>query len=176
LGTAATTGTLSANSAISNDGTLIINRSNAVVQGTDFSASPLAGVGSFVQAGTGTTTLTAANTYTGFTTVNAGTLLVNGSISGNTTQVFTGGTLGGTGTVGEVNVFDGIPGSRRQCRHVEHRPGDSRFELYAQVRTGPGRRGRRRCQRFAQCHRLSRPRRHAQCHGVARFSPMVLIA
>jgi autotransporter-associated beta strand protein len=54
------------------------------------------------QAGAGTTTLTAANTYTGGTTVNAGTLLVNGSNTAATTGAYTvnnGGTLAGTGTL-----------------------------------------------------------------------------
>ena len=57
--------------------------------------------------GTGKTTLTANNTYTGITTVNAGTLSVNGSIASSTTTVNAGGTLGGTGTVGTVNINGG---------------------------------------------------------------------
>ncbi|MPZ38514.1 MAG: autotransporter outer membrane beta-barrel domain-containing protein [Rhizobiales bacterium] len=46
----------------------------------------------------GTTVLTAANTYTGPTTISGGTLRVNGSITSPTT-VNAGGTLGGTGTI-----------------------------------------------------------------------------
>ena len=49
--------------------------------------------------GAGTNILAAANTYTGNTTVSAGTLLVNGSTSTGAVTV-NGGTLGGTGTVG----------------------------------------------------------------------------
>lgn len=52
--------------------------------------------------GTGTFTLTGANLHTGFTTVEAGTLMVTGSISGPSNV--TGGTLAGTGTVGAVTV------------------------------------------------------------------------
>jgi T5SS/PEP-CTERM-associated repeat protein/autotransporter-associated beta strand protein len=56
--------------------------------------------------GLGTLTLTGANTYLGATTINAGTLLVNGSITSATT-VNTGATLGGIGTVGTVTVKNG---------------------------------------------------------------------
>lgn len=66
-----------------------------------------AGIFSLVKSGTGTLTLTNTSTYTGTTTVNAGTLLVNGSISGSAFAV-NGGTLGGTdGTVGPVTVNAG---------------------------------------------------------------------
>ena len=53
--------------------------------------------------GTGTLTISGnGNTYTGGTTVTAGTLLVNGTIVGNTTV--TVGTLGGSGKAGNVTV------------------------------------------------------------------------
>jgi T5SS/PEP-CTERM-associated repeat protein len=51
----------------------------------------------------GTTILTAANTYTGTTTVTGGTLLINGNQSaatGAVTVTNSGTTLGGTGTIG----------------------------------------------------------------------------
>lgn len=44
------------------------------------------------------------HTYTGMTIVNAGTLLVNGSLSGGLTSVDDGGTLSGTGTLAETVV------------------------------------------------------------------------
>jgi autotransporter-associated beta strand protein len=50
--------------------------------------------------GAGTFTLGNTNTYTGTTTVEGGTLVVNGSIAGSTNV--TGGTLAGTGTVRAV--------------------------------------------------------------------------
>jgi len=78
LGTGGTTGSLSTSSAITNNATLAINRSNAVAQGTDFN-SVISGTGTFVQAGTGTTTLSGANTYTGGTRANLGTLVLSGS-------------------------------------------------------------------------------------------------
>ena len=63
--------------------------------------------------GIGTQTLTAANAYTGVTTVNSGTLLVNGSIGSGNTTVAALGTLGGAGTIGGVTTANGQidPGS-----------------------------------------------------------------
>jgi autotransporter-associated beta strand protein len=55
-----------------------------------------------VQAGTGTTTLAGTHTYTGNTLVNAGTLLVNGSVASSSTVVNTNGSLGGSGTVASI--------------------------------------------------------------------------
>ena len=55
----------------------------------------------------GTLILSGANTYHGATTVEAGTLLVDGSISNSTTTVQNGGTLGGHGTTGAVTVQSG---------------------------------------------------------------------
>ena len=54
------------------------------------------------KAGSGTLILAGANTYTGQTTVSAGTLLINGNESAATGPVVvnTGGTLGGVGTIG----------------------------------------------------------------------------
>lgn len=63
--------------------------------------------GGLVKQGTGSLTLTSANTYNGMTTVSNGTLLVNGSILADAT-VAPGGTLGGIGNSGgSVNVAAG---------------------------------------------------------------------
>ena len=51
----------------------------------------------------GTLVLNSHNTYTGTTTISGGTLLVNGSQPASP-MVLTGGNLGGTGTVGTINV------------------------------------------------------------------------
>lgn len=69
-------------------------------------ADPGAVGGSLVKAGTGTFTLSGANTYTGPTIVNQGTLVVDGSVVSAVT-VNNGGTLGGTGQVGGVTVSNG---------------------------------------------------------------------
>ncbi|WP_395397576.1 autotransporter-associated beta strand repeat-containing protein [Novosphingobium sp. BL-8A] len=58
----------------------------------------------------GTTALTANNSYTGATTISGGTLRINGDQSAATglTSVLAGGTLGGSGIVGgDVTVADG---------------------------------------------------------------------
>ena len=65
------------------------------------------GAGALTKSGSGTWTLSGANTYTGATTVNAGTLFVNGSTaSGSAVTVNNSGTvLGGTGTInGSVSI------------------------------------------------------------------------
>ena len=72
-------------------------------------SSAISGVGgSLTQNGAGTTVLSATNTYTGNTTVSAGTLTVNGAIkSTTTTTVSSGATLSGTGTVGTAILNSG---------------------------------------------------------------------
>lgn len=57
--------------------------------------------------GNGTLVLTAANTYTGPTTVNRGTLLIDGSITSPTT-VNSGAALGGSGTIAADVINNGI--------------------------------------------------------------------
>lgn len=62
--------------------------------------------GNVTKSGNGTTTFTGNNTYTGTTSVNAGTLRINGTNSGGGTfSVSSGATLGGTGSIaGALNV------------------------------------------------------------------------
>jgi autotransporter-associated beta strand protein len=96
LGNGGTTGTLSTSSAIVTNGTFAINRSNTVAQGTDFSGAAITGTGGFSQIGSGTTTLSAANTYTGATTIAAGTLGLSGAserIANTSNLVLAGGTF-----------------------------------------------------------------------------------
>jgi autotransporter-associated beta strand protein len=57
--------------------------------------------------GAGALILAAANTYTGPTTVSAGTLVVNGSIASSAVTVNSGATLSGTGTVGGLTINSG---------------------------------------------------------------------
>jgi autotransporter-associated beta strand protein len=108
LGNGGTTGSIV--SAVTDNGTLIFDRSNSYAF-----AGTISGTGNVQQNGSGTTILTAASSYTGPTVVNAGTLEIDGSI-GNTSGVTvnSGGILSGTGMVGPTSVMDGgtlAPGS-----------------------------------------------------------------
>ncbi|MGY4290079.1 autotransporter-associated beta strand protein [Bradyrhizobium sp. LM2.7] len=77
LGNGSTSGSITGN--VLNNGTLAFNRSD-----TTIFAGLVAGTGSLTQAGTGTTTLTVNNTYSGGTTISAGTLqLGNGGTAGS---------------------------------------------------------------------------------------------
>ncbi|WP_250633919.1 autotransporter-associated beta strand repeat-containing protein [Pinirhizobacter soli] len=77
LGDGGTTGSVAGN--IVDNGTLAVNHSNDI-----FFLTPITGSGALVQRGAGRTVLSAANTYTGGTTINAGTLQVgNGFTSGS---------------------------------------------------------------------------------------------
>ena len=73
---------------------------------------------SVVKAGTGTWTLSGANTYSGTTAVNGGTLLINGNSSAttNTFTVAAGAFLGGSGTIGGTVLLNAtaglVPGGR----------------------------------------------------------------
>jgi autotransporter-associated beta strand protein len=77
----------------------------------DFSADVPIINGALIKSGPGTMRLTAVSTYTGGTTVSAGTLLVNttaGSGTGLGSVTVNGGTLGGTGTIaGAVAILPG---------------------------------------------------------------------
>lgn len=103
LGSGGTTGGITGD--VVNNAALVFNRSDAVTF-----AGLISGTGTLTQAGSGTTVLSGANSYTGTTSVNAGTLLVNGDQSAATgmTNVAAGATLGGTGIIGgDVSVADG---------------------------------------------------------------------
>jgi autotransporter-associated beta strand protein len=101
LGDGGTTGSILGAIALAG-GNLVVDRSNTVsLDGA------ISGSGSFNQIGTGNTILTAANTYTGATSVNAGTLSVNGSIANSNVTVNAGGMLRGNGTVGNTTINNG---------------------------------------------------------------------
>ncbi|MFN0080128.1 MAG: beta strand repeat-containing protein [Prosthecobacter sp.] len=95
IGNGSTTGSLSVLSSITNNGTLTFNRSDTVTQGSDF-APFISGTGAVTQNGTGTLVLNGANTYTGRTTVNGGTLtLAFGTVSSDIISSSSALTLGG---------------------------------------------------------------------------------
>jgi autotransporter-associated beta strand protein len=78
---------------ITNSATVTFNQST---DGTYSGA--ISGSGDLTKEGTGNTTLSGINTFTGSTTVNGGTLSVNGSTT-SATIVNASGTLAGTGTI-----------------------------------------------------------------------------
>ena len=100
LGNGGTTGSIVGD--VTNNGALAFNRSD-----TFTFPGVISGTGSVSQIGAGTTVLTANNTYTGATTVAAGTLIVNGSIGNSAVMVNSGATLGGIGTVGATIINSG---------------------------------------------------------------------
>jgi autotransporter-associated beta strand protein len=86
-------------SVVNNSGTLIFNR----VEDLTYSGT-IGGPGAMEKQGDGKLVLTGAHSYTGGTTVSAGTLLVNGAI-GNSAVTVAGGTLGGNGFIqGPVTI------------------------------------------------------------------------
>ncbi len=86
VGAGGTSGTIGMG-AVSNNGVLTFNRSDALTV-----AGAISGTGSINHIGTGTTTLAANNTYSGITTISAGTL-----------QIGAGGSTGSLGTGAVVN-------------------------------------------------------------------------
>ncbi len=80
---------------------------SAVLQnGRDSEASFVAS--GLMKTGEGTLRLTGTNTYTGATTIEAGTLVVDGSIADSSlTTIGASGKLAGSGTVGAVAILDG---------------------------------------------------------------------
>src|SRR5205085_1377573 len=72
LGNGGTTGSIVGN--VVDNGIFAINRSNAFVYN-----GVISGTGAFQQIGTGTTTLTAVQSYSGLTTISAGTLALTGA-------------------------------------------------------------------------------------------------
>lgn len=113
LGNGGTKGTLAGSTSISlgnSVSTFAINQTDTVTQGTDFGSS-ITGSGRVEQAGSGTTVLNSANTYTGGTFVTAGMLVANNS-SGSATgtgalNVSTGAALGGAGIISGAATISG---------------------------------------------------------------------
>ncbi|MFM8260471.1 MAG: autotransporter domain-containing protein, partial [Vulcanococcus sp.] len=109
-------------SAITGSGTIDLGRNTLTLNGSSngatqiLSSAAISGTGSLVKKGTFTQYLTGSLTYTGQTTVDAGTLVINGTSQSTTTTVEPGGILGGTGTItGDVfNSGKVAPGAVNQ--------------------------------------------------------------
>ncbi len=122
----------------------------------------ISGKGNLVQQGTGTVILSALNTYTGATTVNAGSLIVDGSIASAQTLVNTGGLLGGRGSLGGNLVNSGIvspgdsPGTLTvNGNYTQNAAGTLRIEVAGLAREP----ARPACSQWP-----CQPRRHAPAH------------
>jgi outer membrane autotransporter protein len=100
IGNGGTTGTLATD--LTNNGTLLFDRSSDSTH-----SDQISGTGTVIKNGNATLILTGTSTYTGDTTVNAGTLEVNGSLESTATTVNSGGTLAGIGSLGDVTVNSG---------------------------------------------------------------------
>jgi len=97
LGTNDTAGTINAPTIAFGAGTGVINFNQS--DSTTVSAA-ISGAGSVNQLGTGTTILSASNSYTGATTVAAGSMIVDGQISLSDVTILAGAALGGDGILG----------------------------------------------------------------------------
>ncbi len=97
LGNGGAGGSIAGTSAITDNGALVFNRSDALVQGTDFGT--ISGTGTVTQAGAGTTTLNAVNSYAGVTTVSSGVLA-----AGSDANL---GTAPGAATPGHLDIGGG---------------------------------------------------------------------
>ena len=107
-GNGGTTGKISPGT-VTDNGTLVINLA------TTQSLGAISGAGSFVQLGSGTTTLTASNSATGFTTVSNGTLVVSGgylggdlNVEGETIAPAAAGTVATLTVAGNMYIDSGL--------------------------------------------------------------------
>lgn len=113
LGTGALTlngGNLTVTGATTIDNAIALGSSATVTNSAAVTLSGgITGANNLTKAGTGTLTLSNTNGYTGTTAVTAGTLSVNGALTGTTTvSVASGATLAGSGNIsGAVTVASG---------------------------------------------------------------------
>ena len=119
---------------ISGSGTLT-GTSYSVTNGL-ISAS-LGGSGTMTQNGSGTVTLLGANSYSGATAINGGTLKINGTNTASAVSVNSGGTLGGSGSAGAVTVASGgtlspgnSPGNLTVTSSIWNNGGSYNWQVY----------------------------------------------
>ncbi len=102
LGSGSSSGSVSSSGSAS---TLTVGTSYLVQSGSI--SVNLAGAAVLTKTTTGTVVLSGTNSYTGLTSVNAGTLVINGYSAASNAVVASGGTLKGSGSVGTVQVQSG---------------------------------------------------------------------
>jgi autotransporter-associated beta strand protein len=107
--TSATFGGLSGSSnlALFNDSSAAVALSVGANNDSTTYSGTLSGIGSLAKIGAGKLTFSGSSSYTGATTVEQGSLLVNGQLNTSAVTVQSGGLLGGSGTLGVVDVLAG---------------------------------------------------------------------
>lgn len=105
-GTGGTGGQNGKNGSADGAGIYIMNLSHMTLNTTDTKSisAKISGQGGIIKTGVGTYILTDSNNYTGTTQINAGTLIVNGSIQSSSVTVGALATLRGAATVGPLTV------------------------------------------------------------------------
>jgi fibronectin-binding autotransporter adhesin len=98
-----------ANSVNNNSAITLVTNSTVRFSGGGTRSNTIAGSGNFEKTGANTLTLSGNNTYSGTTTVSAGSLIINGDQSGATgiLTVSTNATLGGSGMIGGATTING---------------------------------------------------------------------
>ena len=92
IGNGNSTGTLATD--LTNNGLLVFNRSNDATY-----AGSIGGSGAVTKVGAGALTFSGSNSYSGITTIEAGSFYVNGQLGNTAVVVNPGALLGGNGTV-----------------------------------------------------------------------------
>ena len=95
LGANGTAGSIGTNSSLSNNGTIVFQRSNTLTQGTDF-GSGISGNGTLLQAGSGTTILAGTNSFNGTVSVQSGSLVLSGANAVGSSASLVIGNVGAT--------------------------------------------------------------------------------
>ena len=96
-------GTPAVGSLTGSSGTTVTLNSDLAIGAGDYSGT-ISGTGGLNKTGTGTLILNGADTYAGMTTVDGGTLRINGT-NASDIQLNTGTTLGGNGVVASINAI-----------------------------------------------------------------------
>jgi autotransporter-associated beta strand protein len=113
---------------------------------TTYSGAITGSGGGIIKAGSGRTVLAGNSSYTGATTINAGTLAYNGTNTSTAVAVNTGSTLIGTGSVGATTINSGgtmnpgmSPGTQTYSSLIWESGGNYNWELHdASAAAGTG--------------------------------------